>query len=355
MRKSTLNMFGAEWFGIAISTLALAQVYILAFGESGSIAFRYVAESFSMIGISIFLLIFGIWIYRGFAMKDRVFSHWNNLTRLSFTALIPIIGFVANYQLIYFFGISPSTAALSAVNYYANYILALSLGVILGYRLYTKEIEPREMNYAIIIPPLAIGTSVFLAVPLIKFYGGLEAQTMYFLVLAGLGIFFLLFIFIGSLALAGHVSKKIPETLPTTMLPVGVASLTIINLFSLAGFGPIDHLMISMSSVEWVSVLLWGFEVWNFLVVIILIFAHPARGTLGVWAYGFPLGLFATSTIRLLSFTDFQSLLWVYIAIAVILNILWCYAWVNTGVFLKKMLAVGSDEKHALPGRKPEE
>ncbi len=350
MRKSTLNIFGSEWFGIAIATLALAQVYILAFGESGNIAFRYVAEAFSIMGISIFLFIFGLWIYRGFAMKDRVFSHWNNLTRLSFTALIPIIGFVGNYQLIYFFGISPTTASLSAVNYYANYILALSLGVILGYRLYTKEINPREMNYAIVIPPLAIGTSVFLAVPLVKFYGGLEAQTMYFLVLLGLGIFFFLFIFIGSLALAGHVSTKIHETLPTTMLPVGIASLIIINLFSLAGFGPVDHLMISISSVEWFSVLLWGFEVWNFLVVILLILTHPAKGTLGVWAYGFPLGLFATSTVRLLSFTDFQSLLWVYAAIAVMLNILWVYAWINTGLFLKKILSVEVLEKQAMPG-----
>ncbi len=340
MRKSTLSIFGSEWFGIAISTLALAQVYILAFDESGSVAFRYAAEAFSLMGISIFLFIFGLWIYRVFAVNDRAFSHWNNLTRFSFTALIPIIGFLGNYQLIYFFGISPATAYLSSVNYYANYILALSLGVILGHKLYTKEINPRQINFAIVIPPLAIGTSVFLAVPLTKFYGGLEAQTMYFLVLVGLGIFFFLFIFIGSLALAGHVSTKANETLPTTMLPVGVSSLIIINLFSLVGFGSIDHIMISLSSVEWVSVPLWGFEVWNFLVVMILIFTHPAKGTLGVWAYGFPLGLFATSTVHILSFTGFQPLLWVYAAIAVILNILWVYAWLNTGLFLKRIMSV---------------
>ncbi|EQD69867.1 C4-dicarboxylate transporter, partial [mine drainage metagenome] len=118
-------MFGSEWFGISISTLALAQIYILAFGESGSIAFRYVAESFSLLGIAIFVVVFSIWVYRGIVMRDRVSSHWNNLTRLSFTALIPITGFVGNYQLIYFFGLTPSTAALSLLDYYGNYILAL--------------------------------------------------------------------------------------------------------------------------------------------------------------------------------------------------------------------------------------
>ena len=348
MRKSTLNLFGSEWFGIAISTLALAQTYILAFGESAIIALRYVAEAFSILGISIFVVIFLIWIYRGFSMKDRVFSHWNNLTRLSFTALIPIIAFVGNYQLIYFFGLSPSTAALSLVDYYSSYILALGLGVMLGYRLYTKDINPAEMNYAIVIPPLAIGTSIFLAGPLMGYYGGIEAQTMYFLVLMGLGIFFFLFIFIGSLALAGHVSSKTHDALPTTMLPVGISSLIIINLFSIAGFGQIDHVILAASSVDFLSILLWGFEVWNFLVVVILIFTHPAKGTLGVWAYGFPLGLFATSTIKLLTFTNFPALVWVFVAIAVILNILWVYAWVNTGMFLKKTLSKENSEKYAV-------
>ncbi len=349
MRKSTLSMFGSEWFGISISTLALAQVYILAFGESGSIVFRYAAESFSLLGIAIFVVIFSIWVYRGIVMRDHVFSHWNNLTRLSFTALIPITCFVGNYQLIYFFGLTPSTAALSIIDYYGNYLLALILGILLGYRLYTKEINPREMNYAIVIPPLAIGTSIFLAGPLMAFYGGVEAQTMYFLVLMALGIFFFLYIFIGSLALAGHVSTKVRDTLPTTMLPVGISSLIIINLFSISGFGTIDHISLAFSSVELLSVILWGFEVWNFLVVVILIFTHPVRGTLGIWAYGFPLGLFATSTIKLLTFTGFYALLWVYILIAVILNILWVYAWINTGVIFVGMHKSEIGEREAKP------
>ncbi|MCL4421331.1 MAG: C4-dicarboxylate ABC transporter, partial [Candidatus Thermoplasmatota archaeon] len=89
MRKSILNLFGSEWFGMAISTLALAQVYILAFGETKGIWYNYVAEALSLFGIAIFVVIFSIWVLRAFVLRDRVFSHWNNLTRLSFTALIP--------------------------------------------------------------------------------------------------------------------------------------------------------------------------------------------------------------------------------------------------------------------------
>jgi tellurite resistance protein TehA-like permease len=352
MRKSTLSLFGSEWFGIAISTLALAQVYILVFGETGSIYMRYVAEAFTVLGISIFVVVFSIWVYRGFAMKDRVFSHWNNLTRLSFTALIPIIGFVGNYQLIYFFGLSPVTAELSLIDYYGNYVLALVLGVLLGHRLYTKVINAGEINYAIVIPPLAIGTSVFLAGPLMAYYGGLEAQTMYFLVLMGLGIFFFLYIFIGSLALAGHVSTKVPNTLPTTMLPVGISSLIIINLFAIAGFGKVDQISLGLPTVEFLSVILWGFEVWNFLVVLILIFTNPTVGTLSIWAYGFPLGLFATSTVKIFTFTKFPDLLWIFVAIGIMLNILWVYAWMNTGIFMRRKLREETMERNAVPNQK---
>ena len=349
MRKSTINLFGSEWFGIAISTLALAQVYILIFGQFHNILLRYVAEAFTLIGLAIFVIIISIWTLRSFVVRDGVFSHWNNLTRMSFIALIPIIGFVGNYQLIYFFGLSHATAELSLINYYGNYILALTLGVLLGYRLYTKIINPGELNYAIVIPPLAIGTSVFLAGPLMAFNGGIEAQTMYFLVLMGLGVFFFLYIFIGSLALAGHVSNKVSNIIPTTMLPVGISSLIIINLFSIAGFGSVDQISLSIHTVEFLSVILWGFEVWNFLVVLILIFTNPSRATLSVWAYGFPLGLFATSTIRIFTLTDFSALLWIFLAIGIMLNALWVYAWLNTVMFIHEKLKTEVKEREAVP------
>ena len=349
MRKSILTLFGSEWFGVSISTLAVAQVYILFSGEFSNLFFNYVAEIFSLFGLTIFVIVFIVWVIRAFIISDGVFSHWNNLTRMSFVSLIPITMFVGTYQLIYYFGISQTSAEISLIIYYSNYILALLLGVLLGYRLYTKPINPGELNYSIVIPPLAIGTSVFLAGPLMKFYGGIEAQTMYFLVLVGLGIFFFLFLFIGSLALAGHVTTKTPDSLPTTMLPVGISSLIIINLFSIAGFGKIDQISISISTVEFLSIILWGFEVWNFLVVLILIFTNPARGKLSVWAYGFPLGLFATSTMRIYTFTQFTILLWIFAAIGIMLTILWIYAWINTGMFLKIQREMESKEQTALP------
>jgi tellurite resistance protein TehA-like permease len=239
---------------------------------------------------------------------------------------------------IYFFGLSPISAELSLINFYADYALALGIGVVLGYRLYTKEISPREINYAIIIPPVSIGTSIFLATPLAQYYGAAQGGTIGFLVLMGFGIFFLLYVIIGALALSGHVTTKSHETLPTTMLPVGVASLTILNLFALPYLGSFIHVDIALSSVYVLSVMFWGFELWNFLVVAIIIVTRPGWGTLGTWAYGFPLGLFATSTLRLAQYSGLYPLAWVFWFALVAITVLWCYAAVNTYVFTRSKL-----------------
>jgi tellurite resistance protein TehA-like permease len=101
MKQDVLALFGAEWFGAAIATLALAQVYILAYGLEGSSSYRYVAETFFFLGVLLFLVLFGLWALRAVLLRAGTTSHWDNLTRMSFTGLIPIIGFVANYQAIY--------------------------------------------------------------------------------------------------------------------------------------------------------------------------------------------------------------------------------------------------------------
>lgn len=334
MSHNTLSVFGSEWFGMSIATLALAEVYVLAYQQDGFLPFFYTGKILMFLGIILFIVIFVLWSVRGVVVHDRAHGHWDNLTRLSFVSLIPIIGFVSNSQLLYFYGISSQSAAFSLLNYLIEYSLALILGVLLGYRLYTKEINLREMNYAIVIPPLAIGTSVFLGSDMIAYYGGGAGVAIYYLTILGLGIFFFLYIFIGSLALSGHVTNKVHETLPTTMLPVGIASLIVINVLTIVGFNKLGIFQISPSTAGFASLMLWGFEVWNFLVVAIIIFTKPTRGSMSSWAYGFPLGLFAISTVRMISITNEHGLIWVFAAIALALNIVWIYAWLNTIIFM---------------------
>ncbi len=334
MDRKFLSTFGSEWFGISIATLALAEVYILSYGQTGYEPYNVLGEIFMFLGLIFFVAIFILWATRGILVRDSIHGHWENLSRLSFIALIPIIGFVGNSQLINYFGLSDLSAGFSLANYVIDYFLALLLGVLLGYRLYTKEIDTKEINYAIVIPPLAIGTSVFLGSYLAPFYGGSIAHSIYFLTLFGFGIFFFLYIFIGSLALAGHVTHKNHETLATTMLPVGISSLIVINILTIAGFDRIGFFSLSLSTAGMISLILWGFEVWNFMVVSIILITHPTRGSMSVWAYGFPLGLFAVSTLKIMALTNEPGLIWLFGGIVLTLNVVWIYAWFNTYNFM---------------------
>jgi tellurite resistance protein TehA-like permease len=106
----------------------------------------------------------------------------------------------------------------------------------------------------------------------------------------------------------------------------------------------VNHIGIGQTTVNFLSVMLWGFEVWNFLVVTIIIFTRPSKGSLSVWAYGFPLGLFATSTIKIMDMTGFGGLIWTFTVIAVALNAFWIYGWINTASFLRGKLTKARDQ-----------
>ena len=60
-------------------------------------------------------------------------------------------------------------------------------------------------------------------------------------------------------------------------------------------------------------------------------------GYLSVWAYGFPLGLFATSTIKLEAVTKIVFLGYIFLFIWIVLILLWFYALLNTYIFVHRM------------------
>jgi hypothetical protein len=169
----------------------------------------------------------------------------------------------------------------------------MSLSVLEGYLLYTKgEISGSELTYALVIPPISVSTGVLLAPSLVQIAPGL-APLVDFLVAGGLGVSFML---IGSLGLAAHVREvKGPEHLPVAIFPVGVSSILAINILFLSSIGFIQgKLALTM------AIALWGFELWN-LLVMAAVSAASLRGRppMSVWAYLFPLTIFWVSSIRI--------------------------------------------------------
>ena len=77
MKKRLFIPFGSEWFGIPISTLALAQVYLLIFGREHDIVYRYIGEGLTFTGLLIFAIIFVMWVVSSLSSRGKKYVGTN--------------------------------------------------------------------------------------------------------------------------------------------------------------------------------------------------------------------------------------------------------------------------------------
>ncbi len=148
----------------------------------------------------------------------------------------------------------------------------------------------------------------------------------------------MLFMLIGSLGLAAHVREvKAPEHLPVAIFPVGVSSILAINVLFLSSIGFIQgKLALTM------AIALWGFELWN-LLVMAAVSAASLRGRppMSVWAYLFPLTIFWVSSIRisaLLASSGYS--LPSRIVIAAVTLPLWAYSVYASALLLRWLISL---------------
>lgn len=294
MSSRLLSAFSSEWFSVALGTTATSVATYWMSALYRLPILRWAGLAFLIIGAASFAAISVLWAARGLAFPHLIGSDSRDLNRVSFTAVMPLEMIALGTALQLYLG-TPRSALLLA-DYFAALAASMSLSVLEGYLLYTKgEISGSELTYALVIPPISVSTGVLLAPSLVQIAPGL-APLVDFLVAGGLGVSFMLFMFIGSLGLAAHVREvKGPEHLPVAIFPVGVSSILAINILFLSSIGFIQgKLALTM------AIALWGFELWN-LLVMAAVSAASLRGRppMSVWAYLFPLTIFWVSSIRI--------------------------------------------------------
>ena len=71
MKNKILYIFGSEWFGMVIATLAVSQVFFLVSKYLVNIDLKYTGEVFFGLGIIMFIVIFILWAIRGLTIHDK--------------------------------------------------------------------------------------------------------------------------------------------------------------------------------------------------------------------------------------------------------------------------------------------
>ncbi|PYB68082.1 hypothetical protein DMB44_06175 [Thermoplasma sp. Kam2015] len=338
-----LEIFGSEWFTITLGTFALSISMYHLNAIFGYHYLRYIGLVFLYLGITFFIATIVVWIARTFLDHKVIWNDWNSLNRISFTTVIPLSASVFNVLLISYYGLNELYLNLYLINYFADFTAILIMSFFLGYKLYTKSpVHTNEISYALLIPPVALSSNALLGLYLFRTE---YFSTIIFMTVMGIGMALLLFLFIGIMAFASYIRDlKSNVTSPMLVLPVGVSSIIVINILILATTKSIFQ--IAMSQAMLISVMLWAFELWNFVVAMMIglkkVFREPA--SISIWGYTFPIAIFSISSFQLESILmeyhysiagDF--LYYVGLAASIILIIAWIYAITSTAIFLTHM------------------
>ncbi|KAA8922633.1 hypothetical protein [Thermoplasma sp.] len=338
--NSKLSLFGSEWFTITLGTFAISLAFIHVHSVFQYSELIYAGQAFLYLGVIFFIITLATWILRTFMNPGVVKEDWNSLNRISFTTVIPLSASVMNAAIISYYGYDLSYTQLYVANYFTDFTAILFLSFFLGYKLYTKSpVHTNEISYGLLIPPVALSSNVLLGSMILRTQ---YFDTVMFLTVMGIGIAFFLFLFIGIMAFASYI-RDLKANVPSPMLvlPVGVASIIVINTLVIASTRSVFQ--IAMPEALVVSFALWAFELWNFVVAMMIslkrVFREPA--SISIWAYTFPIAIFSVSSFDLRSIMEnygyaaASSIIYYIGTLAwAILIIAWIYAIVSTTVFL---------------------
>ncbi|MCG2888589.1 MAG: hypothetical protein L7H11_04425 [Sulfolobales archaeon] len=325
---------GSEWFSVVIGTFALSMVSWM-----NSILFKLqvlfdVGKVIYFLALVLFVIIFSGWI-------SRIITNWRedmeNLNRISFTAFLGVILFVAGSFFITYVEINYEIAYALLVLYFLGYSIVFLVNVHLGYKLFTKGVTQNEISYALLVPALALSANVFLSAPLSHFISTYFVKIVYFIMLFSVGISFFQMIFIGSIALLSHVIYK--ESSAIIMIPVGAASVLAINVLAFPSYNYLHLFYFPSEFALTLAIMLWGFEIWNSVVALITAVKHiKGKPSLISWAYVFPLAISAFSDFMLYQETSLPVFEAVAVAFSLAIVLLYAYSLRNTIFVLKFVL-----------------
>ncbi len=328
----------ASWFPVVLGTLSLALAFYIDYLVFNTYILFIAGKIIFYIDVVFFIFVFASWIYRYILDSKKIKEDYNNITMLSFTAFLGIIYYAFAFFYISYTGINRGNAYLFYYLFIFFYLFVLSINVLLNYNLYTNRYTFNNISYANLVPTIVMGadiilSSVLLTAPASQYYSRTALQTMDFMTVFAFGISFLQFLFIGISAYISHIQdkKEYLNTIPAAMIPVGASSMFIINLLFMPQFNYIGLFSIEESNVKFISVMLWGFDIFLFLVSGLISASHMRKKqSMTVWAYVFPVGISIFADYMLYITTKLVIFTYSIEIFTGIVVIFYIYSWINT-------------------------
>ena len=314
LQLERLRGFHPGWYGAVMGT---AIVGIVAYqNPGGTAALRGAAQAFGvgMVGLAAFLgIALGIpYVARWLRHSDAARADLANPVAGALYGTFPGGILVVAVGLA---TVGPSelpadlVTALVTVLAAVGMVLAFAVSVAFASLLFTSHtVEPQAANGAWFIPPVVTIVIPMALVPLAPHVARSDLPLLLAAGYAFWGMGFLLFVLVASLLYDRLVFHPLPAAplAPSLWIglgPIGVGSLGLLRLAQAGSplWGAAAPTLATLSSIA--ATILWGFGLWWLAAAALLLAGYLRRGRLpygvGWWAFTFPLGAYAASTLAL--------------------------------------------------------
>jgi C4-dicarboxylate transporter/malic acid transport protein len=336
-----IKHFSPAWFASIMGTGGVANVL---FQLSGSIPFlQPLAVGLFWLNIVLFVILIFPWIGRWFIHFGSLRQDLEHPVMSNFFVTMPVGGIIlgTNFFLIGkdYFSMA-FIVGLSLVFWVVGVVMALVLGVFVMYHLFSMETVSAEMtNFSWFISPVASIVIPLLGNPLIGFYNASNVELDRIINLIDIifyGIGMLLFIMLSSILLNRFIANKMSPSaaLPTFWIMLGPVGVGTISLIGMADSSKVLGLLASTDSLKMLALMLWGFGLWAFLLIMIITVKYLSRGgipfTLSWWAFIFPTAAYTLSSFSIYSYIKVDLVYWYTLVLALLLLFLWTITFIRT-------------------------
>ena len=345
-----LRWFSPRWFIFIMGTGALANIFQILAGKATG-ALHNLAEFFLMIALVVFPVVFFLMVLRFFVGLDCISKEWRHSSLIQFYSTISIAAAICTTGLlnIPMSFISESTAyILAVVFWWIACLVGIFFIFLTPYKIITgNHAEPRRALGFWFLPPVGLFVLVFagnfLAMRMSNIdhlYAILLFNTLVLgIAIAVTVIIYTIFMFRG--LFYNFPRKDVAPSFMIGVAPVGVSIVainTILPVIKKSGISIVDLAILS-PLVKIVSLLLWGFGLWWFIIAIAVIVTYFIKQgiplTLGYWAFIFPPAAYVIASLIIA-----KALNLIFIKdIAIVLTVLLVAGWlINLILTIKGMI-----------------
>ncbi|MGP6207892.1 hypothetical protein ACNF42_07700 [Cuniculiplasma sp. SKW3] len=336
------NFEPLELLPIVIGNMSIA-VSLFVIGQVFKNSIINLASEAIFIAVTVAYIVSLITILFSYLMKKNSLSKdLKNPPRLSLMAFGGITFYAAGFFYITYFGLNHLSAEFISFVFIVVWLFIFFINLKNALLIYNGEFKITELNYLLIIPSIVLGAGIVITSVLIPYdflFGEVQIGfTVYILSIMGFGISVIQFFLLSSFSLySGVLNQTGIKKAGTTMIPLGAASIIILNLLLFPSFNNLRILYFPNKLSIDLSVMFWGFEVFVMITALWLaIKTIKSNHDITVWAFVFPVGISIFSDYLLLIATNFIMFKVSIIIVSFVLYIMYVYSVFHTINYVKK-------------------